>query len=85
MVHRNEDLGKQFLPKLIPEFGRRGHHNAQLVTTTFNKIDQHAGLVDVLHWSSNKDPWNWPQSIKVRLDAEPELRDRVCRLLRVQI
>lgn len=64
------DLARKAMRKIRRSF-------PHLVTVAFEKVDQHPGLVEVLHWSSNKGISNWPTSIKAKFDADPELSARV--------
>jgi hypothetical protein len=47
------------------------------VKATFDEIEQHRGLVEVLHWSSDADPNNWRLRIREKLTKDSALAEQV--------
>jgi hypothetical protein len=43
----------------------------------FDEIEQHPGLVEVLHWSSDADSNDWPLRVRERLSKDTALTQRV--------
>jgi hypothetical protein len=54
---------------------RKRHPGA--VKAIFDRIEQHPGLVEVLHWSSDKDRNNWPLRVRERLTKDAALAERL--------